>query len=445
MEKFKAIFASIFFTQRFFVVTLILSASFALSHYAKWLEIPVTLVFLVFFLLLVYDFFILFRTTMPETTRSHADRFSLNCPNEIHLQIKNLSARKFNIHISDALPQQLNSPDYSVTRKLNAFENVSIAYNLIPKKRGQYVFGNTLVFLQTPLRLIERKIIFENQSDAKVYPAFALLRNYDMLLNQNNFESGNNLKKALGRFTEFEQIKEYAFGDDIRAINWHASAKKGALMVNQYREERAKQVYTIVDKGRNMKTFFDSMTYLDYAVNASLALSYAVLNKYDKIGIITISENRIQHLQAKSGRSYMAAVMEFLYRQKTRYLESNIELLYTYLRKKVSNRSLLVYFTNYESIASAERHNILFKNIAKNHLLLVVIFENTELKELAAKPADNLESIYIKTIAQDFVYEKKNIIQYFNRNGILCLSCKPASLSMEVIKKYVEIKQNGLF
>jgi uncharacterized protein (DUF58 family) len=86
---------------------------------------------------------------------------------------------------------------------------------------------------------------------------------------------------------EFEQIKEYVSGDDIRTLNWKASARKGGLMINNFMEEKSQQVYCIIDKGRLMKMPFDGLTLLDYAINTCLVLSNVCLRKQDRVGVIT--------------------------------------------------------------------------------------------------------------------------------------------------------------
>ena len=157
---------------------------------------------------------------------------------------------------------------------------------------------------------------------------------------------------------------------------------------------------------------------LDYAINASLVLSNVALVKQDKAGIITFEKNLDTFLLADKKPTQMNLVLETLYRQKTDFLESDFEKLFSVIRNRVTNRSLLVLFTNFESVESLQREMTALKKIAKYHLLLVVFFENTELKSLLERKAGSLEDIYIKTIAEKFAYEKRLMVKELHKNGI---------------------------
>ena len=100
--------------------------------------------------------------------------------------------------------------------------------------------------------------------------------------------------RRIGHSYEFEQIKNYVRGDDYRSINWKATSRRGHLMVNQYEDERAQQVYNIIDKSRSMKMPFNGMSLLDYAINTSLVISNVALQKHDRAGLMTFSDKMVQ-------------------------------------------------------------------------------------------------------------------------------------------------------
>jgi uncharacterized protein (DUF58 family) len=239
---------------------------------------------------------------------------------------------------------------------------------------------------------------------------------------------------------EFEQIKEYVPGDDYRTLNWQATARKGQFMVNNFTDEKSQQIYCVIDKGRLMKMPFNGLSLLDYAINASLVLCNVALTKQDKAGIITFGEQVGTFLPASKKAVQMQSILEVLYNQKTRYLESNFEQLYIALRKKVNQRSLVVLFTNFESMSGMRRHLAYLRKIAQHHLLLVIFFENTELKTLLATSAKNLEEVYTKTIAEKFAFEKRLIAKELQQYGILSVLTPPEQLTINAINKYLELK-----
>ena len=189
-----------------------------------------------------------------------------------------------------------------------------------------------------------------------------------------------------------------------------------------------------------MKMPFNGMTLLDYAINAALVLTNVALVRQDRAGLITFEKNLDTFLPADKKPTQMNAVLETLYRQRTDFLESDFEKLFSVIRHRVSHRSLLVLFTNFESMQSLQREMTALKKIAKYHLLLVVFFENTELKALRERGADSLENIYIKTIAEKFVFEKRLMVKELQKNGIASMLSTPENLTVNAINKYLELK-----
>jgi uncharacterized protein (DUF58 family) len=239
---------------------------------------------------------------------------------------------------------------------------------------------------------------------------------------------------------EFEQIKDYVTGDDIRNLNWKATARRGMLMVNNYTDERSQQVYCIIDKGRLMKMPFAGLTLLDYAINSTLVLSNVCLKKQDKIGLVTFADKMGTVIAADRKLIQRENILQVLYKQQTAFLESDFEMLYMQVRKKIKQRSLLILYTNFESLNGLRRQVNYLRLIAKHHLLLVVFFENTELSKLSHATAFNKEDIYIKTIAEKFVFEKKLVVKELQKYGILSMLTTPEQLTVNTVNKYLELK-----
>jgi uncharacterized protein (DUF58 family) len=296
--------------------------------------------------------------------------------------------------------------------------------------------------MKSPLGLITRRKIVEAQKLVKVLPAFSELRKYELLAYSNRLsESGNRKIRKLGHSLEFEQIQEYVTGDDIRSINWKATGRKGGqLMLNKYTDEKSQQVYCIVDKGRVMKMPFEGMTLLDYAINATLILSRVALINQDKAGLIVFAEQISQFLPADHKALQMTSILDTLYNQQTKFLESDFEKLHAQISSRITQRSLIILFTNFESLSALQRQLPYLRSVARNHLLLVIFFENTELGQLTVQEAGNIEGLYIKTIAEKFAYEKRLIVKELQKHGIATILAAPQALTLHVVNKYLEIK-----
>lgn len=402
---------------------------------------------LFFVLLLIFDVVLLFftRRQLVLVRRSLPEKLSNGDLNKVAIYITNNHFFKLWVEIIDEIPVQFQIRDFTVRMVLKPGEEQIINYSLIPKERGEYVFGFTNVYLSTPVGLWSRRIKFgTSTTKAAVYPSFLQMRKYEFLAISNQLvEAGIKRIRRAGSLSEFDQIKEYVVGDNYRTINWNATARRSKLMVNQYQEERSQQIFSVIDMGRAMQMPFNGMTLLDYAINSTLILSNTALLKYDKAGLITFNRKVDTFLRAERGNKTIAKILELLYNQKTEHLESDYAWLSAFVRRNVTHRSLLILYTNFETTASLDRQINYLKNLSKNHLLVVVIFENSELKTFAKTQVHTLEEVYVKTIAEKFVYEKKLIVRELKKHGILSILTKPEDLSANLINQYLELKMTG--
>ena len=234
------------------------------------------------------------------------------------------------------------------------------------------------------------------------------------------------------------------FGDDFKTINWKATARRSKLMVNQYQDERSQNVYSIIDMGRAMKMPFNGLTLVDYAINSSLVISNIAIQKHDKAGLMTFNNKMKTMLAADRKGTQMRKIMDLLYNQKTGFADSNFEALNIAVKYKINQRSLVLLYTNFETMDSLNRQMKYLRSIAKSHLLVVIFFENTELIELINKKAENTLDIYKQTIAEKFAYEKRLIVKELKKYGIHSILTEPENLTVNSINKYLEIKARNL-
>ncbi|MFY8005139.1 MAG: DUF58 domain-containing protein, partial [Chitinophagaceae bacterium] len=203
-------------------------------------------------------------------------------------------------------------------------------------------------------------------------------------------------------------------------------------------------IYCLIDKSRVMQMPFDGLSLLDYAINATLVLSNIALSKQDKAGLISFSEKMGSFIKAEKREGQMQLLLEALYAQKTRYLESNYQHLYALIKRKITQRSLLVLFTNFESLSAMHRQLPYLKYLAGSHLLLVVFFENTELSLINHQNTLSVKQAYEKVVAEQFMLEKQLIVKELAQYGIMSILTKPADLTVNTLNKYLEIKARNL-
>ncbi len=422
-----------------------LTASFLLAFAFPFLFGIAKVASMVFAFLLLADMVLLFRSKGIFARRDLPDRLSNGDPNPITVYLENRYGFKTRLEIIDEIPFQFQKRDALFEAKLVPNETQLLRYELRPTKRGEYSFGAVNVLVRSPLGLVKRRFQFSQNKMVAVYPSYLQMRRYELMAISNRLtELGIKRIRRLGHSMEFEQIRPYVQGDDIRTVNWKATARRNGLMVNAFQDERSQAVYCLIDKGRVMRSPFEGLTLLDYAINATLVLSNIALLKQDKAGVITFSEVIGQVLPAERKTGQMQRILETLYKQKTRYLESDYETLYAHVRTHVRQRSLLLLFTNFETLSAMRRQLPFLRRLAKTHLLIVVFFENTETSLLLRKPADNTEDIYLKTIAERFFYEKRRIVKELEQYGIQSILTAPKDLNANTVNKYLELKARGM-
>ncbi|MGV3705227.1 MAG: DUF58 domain-containing protein [Arcticibacter sp.] len=441
---FSLFYRNLFLTGRLFGALACSALLFMTSFFLPWLNIVPYLIFFVTMALLLLDLALLYSGRNRLFAKRHMpERLSNGDENEISIYLESRYGLWLNLEIIDEIPQQFQKRDLVFRTKLKARGDTLINYTLRPTRRGEYTFNLLRVFVSSPLGLIQRRYSFGEPVSVAVYPSFLMMRKYELMAISNRLsEVGIKKIRRLGTSMEFEQLKNYTPGDDYRSINWKATARQGNLMVNTYSDEKAQNVYCIIDKSRNMKSAFEGLSLLDYAINTSLILSSVALLKEDKAGLITVSDTAGACIAADRRSGQLNRIMEALYKEKSRYLETNFELLYNITRKTLKQRSLVVFFGNFESMHSLERQLPFLKKIAKFHLLVVVFFENTELKKLSGEKAANVEEIYIKTIAEKLVYEKKLIAKELARHGIQTILTAPQNVTVNTINRYLQIKSS---
>lgn len=382
--------------------------------------------------------------------RTLSPRFSNGDDNPVSIRLESNYPFAIRAEIIDEVPFVFQRRDILFKAAIRKQRDVTITYHLRPTERGVYGFGYVRVFVNTVLGLVQRRFTCCAPQDVKVYPSYMMLRQYELLAMSNNLtEMGIKRIRRIGHNTDFEQIKDYVVGDDYRTINWRATARRHQLMVNVYQEERAQQVYQVVDKGRMMQQTFNGMTLLDYAINASLVLSYVAINKQDKAGLITFSDKFETFIHASRQSGHMQTLQEALYAEHTEFAETDYSALLAGLSRHVSHRSLLVLYTSFTSMAALRRQLSYLRQLAMRHRLLVVFFEDEELKQFfnpnfskKSRKAVTTEETYQRVIAEKFAYEKRLIVQTLRQYGIQALLTTPNNLSVDVINKYLEMKSH---
>ncbi len=446
MKKLLQFYENLFFTRRFFIVMLGVVTLFVVSFAVEAIYGMVWLLFLsVLGLTLIELLFLFFSKQKIQVTRVLPEKLSNGDENDIYLNFRNPFSLKIYAQIIDELPAQFQSRDFTHQTEFNPKGNSTLHYRVRPQVRGVYEFGHVRIFASTLLGLVQRRYSSAEPQTVKCYPAFLALRNMDIRAIANEqVIMGSRKIRRIGSTMEFEQIKEYVIGDDIRTINWKSTAKRGQLMVNQFQDEKSQDIYVALDTGRTMEMPFNGLSLLDYSINASLMVLSLALAKYDRAGMFSFGKRMDNVVMADKRPNQMQQVMEALYAIETKFEESNFAALYAQVKRRIAHRSLIVLFTNFESMDGMKRNLPYLTGINKHHLLLVVFFKNKEIAAMAETEVQNAEELSERIIAGKLEYDKRLMVRELAQYGILSLLTAPEDLNVNVMNKYLEIKGKGL-
>ncbi len=437
---------SFYITNRFFYAAGTLVFLFIIGFAVPFVAVIAEVLFYLSLACMVIDTLLLYRIRDGiSLERLCTEKFSNGDPNLVRIIIENRYPIQLRLQVVDELPEQLQIRDQVFDLVLPSGSVKEIDYSIRPTKRGAYAFGFVNVFVSNTLGIVRRRYQLGDEKEVAVYPSFIQMRKYELLAISNQLqEFGVKKIRRIGNNMEFEQIKNYVSGDDYRKVNWKATARRGHLMVNQYQDERSQQVYSVIDKGRVMQMPFEGLSLLDYAINSSLVISNIALKKGDKAGVVTFQQKVNSILPASSRNMQLNLILEHLYKQKTGYKESDYSKLYIALKRKVTQRSLVLLYTNFESLSALKRQLPFLKRIKQQHLLVCIFFQNTEVEKIIHSKADDIEEVYMKGIAEQLAFEKKLIVKELQAHGIHTILTPPKELSINTINKYLELKSRGL-
>ncbi len=440
------ILSPIFLTNRVFYLLGVVVATFALGYswgflvYVAWAQLALL------FLACAGEIWLSYQMAAKlNAKRKVAPLFSLSDKNEVKIKLINENARLVNIRIIDELPIQFQMRDFELKETLKPNNSRWISYDLTPVIRGKFEFKDINILFLTPLKLVEfRKRISRPQS-VKVYPSFLQMQKFEMMaFSSVRQDEGIRRMRRIGHGYEFSDIRQYVIGDDTRAINWRASSRSMELMVNNYEDEKSQRVYAVIDNSRAMRMPFGGMSLMDYAINTSLSILNIALKNQDHSGLITFSKEVETFVPARKRNNQLNMILDALYNQQNSSYEANFAKLYQHIGTQVRNRSLLFLYTNFLSINALQRVLPVLKRMNRDHLVVVIFFENTELEDFRQKPINNTLDMASKVMADKLTEELIQVIYELRNAGIQAIKTRPEDLTTNTVSKYLELKSRGL-
>ena len=392
--------------------------------------------------LLIIDYFISIDEKDILVQRDGKYKLSIYEKEVIGIQLYNKSNYMLNVEIKDEIPDfHFLSENSLMKGRVGPNEKQDFMYSIYPTKRGAYTFGNLHVKFQGRLKLCTKIFKLKLHEEYKVYPNMKNLRKYKLnMCNNRSFKQGQKALKIIGKGTSFESLREYVAGDEYRKINWKATARENKLILNQYEPEKNQHVHILIDTGRPMSYIVRGYRKLDLVVNTALVLSDIVNQNGDKSGLMLFNTKVDNMIMPGKGAGHRGKIMDALYHIDSTNQTSNYDEAFYYFKKKERHRSIVFFFTDFNTVEEAEGILKVIPAISKHNLLVLILIKNESIEGISSLQVRNKEDLFNKGVALEMLEDRHKIINILNRKGILCIECVPEKLEYSVVNKYIQVK-----
>jgi len=376
-------------------------------------------------------------------TREAPPAFSVGRRSEVSYRWGNRKRRPARLRLREVRPEVLGGtqPPREITVPPRGEVRETVA--VVPVRRGRERAGAFVVDSTGPLGLGRRRSTQALPWDAAVYPPLVTVRLRASVAEAARRHQGVTPIRQLGEGRLFESLREWVPGDDLRHIDWKATAKRRKVITRQYEAERRQQVLLVLDTGRLLTAEIAGVSRLDYVVQAALELAYVAAQHDDNVGVMAFADG-VQHFVApQRGRLGLKRVLDVLAAVEPKLVEPDYPGAFRYLAARNRKRALTVLFTDViDRLAS----DALVANVASlrpRHLPLAVTLRNPELDGVAALRPEATRDAFRKAAAEELLHAREEALSRMRRGGVLVLDVPPARAAQAVVAKYLELKRRG--
>jgi uncharacterized protein (DUF58 family) len=370
--------------------------------------------------------------------------FSVGRPNLVTVQLRNRSGRSLRGTFADDPLEACEAVGNPGAFELPAHGTVGVRYELVPSRRGPRTFGAVTVRYPSPLGFVARQERVALEAHVDVYPDVHAARALELLRRQGRQDARLGSLRVRGGDTEFERLRPYQVGDEIRHVDWRASARRDDLTVRQFQAESNQNVVFALDVGRSMRGDTGGLTAIDHALNAALLTADVALRGGDKAGLMVFDEAPRQFVPPTGGRAGGRRLTRAVYALDSSLAATDYQAAMTYLRAQVRVRSLFIVFTNLLDPRSAKELSVAVKGLMPRHLPLCVLLRDTDVEALATSPAATVEDLYVRGAAAESLAWRDSLIRGLRNAGVLVLDARPGDLTPELVKSYLDVKARRL-
>ncbi len=372
------------------------------------------------------------------------DKLSLGVFNPVEVRIRNGSAIPLTLELHDSpperMPNDLDEQPFRFTVAANARH--AAVYHLTPHERGDYRFGNIHLRVRGRLGMVQRQMQVPLPQEVKVYPNVLETAKFNLMARRGRLQQmGIRRARLQGAGREFESLRDYMPDDELRRIDWKATARRGKLVARQYEVEKSQCIMLVLDVGRTMLAEIDGIQKLDYAINAALLLAYVAALADDRVGLLVFADTVQAYLPPKKGKAQVYAILEALYNAKATLAEPDYRGALSYLQARWRKRSLMVCFTDLWDPDSSRVTITELAALQPRHLVAAVTLLDTKVLRASEQESVSAEAVYNRAVAAHVLEDRQRATGELTRRGVLVVDSPAEKLSADLVNRYLEVKE----
>jgi len=379
-------------------------------------------------------------------SREFGGRFAMGADTEVRLNIQNASNRSLALVVKDEYPPQMSlSGEREARMNVDAQTTATLIYGVKPARRGRFEFGQTALRFRSRFRLVWCQMNVAEPATVKVYPNIRRAREAELkALGARSLVSAHRRTSWRGEGREFESMRDYVRGDELRHISWTATARRGKLTTRQYQIERDQTILIALDAGRLMTARIEQETKLDSAVHATLALFSAAGRAGDNAGLVVFGRRIKSYLPPGRGRDHIEAALEALHAVEPEMIEPSYPHAFEFIAANSKRRSLIVLLTDLVDEEGSKELLTSLHILRPRHLPLVVTIADRDLKAVVRKSPDSVRDLFTQSVAEEIIYHREAALRWVESVGGLALDVTAAALAPALLETYLRVKERGL-
>ena len=380
-----------------------------------------------------------------DVQRTIPPRFSLGSEQQIGVTVTIRGRRGATVELCDHVPENLAVTEPIPPLTVAPGAPIKASYRVRSLRRGPARFPAVTLRTRRGIGFIQRQFTIADASEGRVYPAFLDVHRYDLLALADRREEATRIPRtARGHGSDFESLRPYSAGDDLRRIDWKTTAKRGFLVSRTFRVDRGQQLTILLDGGRFMAERLGDQTRFEHAVSAAVMLGATAQTRGDSVSVACFSNRIESFLPAVKGKATLPRVLDALWNVQARNVESDYWHVFSRVLSRLSKRCLIVLFCEVLDRASSAGLVHSLARSAGKHLILAVVLVDALLSAAADELPADPEARYRKAAASHVILERILALNEMRSRGILVLETTPQRLSLDLINRYLAIRKTTL-